>query len=73
MPEENKTVLVLCDDLIFSSKISGEARAIGLQTKVIKTVDKLIEVASKEKFSGALIDLGIASSELEKLIRTTNF
>lgn len=68
MPEENKTVLVLCDDLIFSSKISGEARAIGLQIKVIKTVDKLIEVASKEKFAGALIDLGIASSELEKLI-----
>ncbi len=46
MPEENKTVLVLCDDLIFSSKISGEARAIGLQTKVIKTVDKLIEIAT---------------------------
>jgi hypothetical protein len=54
MPEENNTVLVLCDDLIFSSKISGEARAIGLQTKVIKTVDKLIEAASKEKFAGAL-------------------
>ena len=68
MPEENKTVLVLCDDLIFSSKISGEARAIGLQIKVIKTVDKLIEAASKEKFAGALIDLGIASSELDKLI-----
>ena len=64
MPEENKTVLVLCDDLIFSSKITGEARAIGLQTKVIKTVDKLIEIASKEKFACALIDLGIASSEL---------
>ena len=68
MPEENKTVLVLCDDLIFGSRISGEARALGLETKVIKTVDKLIEVASKEKFAGALIDLGIASSDLDKLI-----
>lgn len=68
MPEDNKTVLVLCDDLIFSSRISGEARAIGLQIKVIKTVDKLIEIASKEKFAGALIDLGIASPKLEKLI-----
>ncbi|NBR06462.1 MAG: hypothetical protein EBT92_11890 [Planctomycetes bacterium] len=68
MPVETKTVLVLCDDLIFSSKISGEARAIGLQAKVVKTVDKLVEVSSCEKFAGALIDLGIASPELEKLI-----
>lgn len=68
MTQENKTVLVLCDDLIFSSKISGEARAIGLATKIFKTVDKLIEAASKEKFAGALLDLGIASSDLDKLI-----
>lgn len=68
MPEEIKTVLVLCDDLIFGSRISGEARALGLETKVIKTVGKVIEIASKEKFAGALIDLGIASSDLEKLI-----
>lgn len=68
MPEENKTVLVLCDDLIFGSRISGEARALGLETKVIKTVGKVIEIASKEKFAGALIDLGIASSDLDKLI-----
>lgn len=68
MPEEIKTVLVLCDDLIFGSRISGEARALGLETKVIKTVGKVIEIASKEKFAGALIDLGIASSDLDKLI-----
>lgn len=68
MTQENKTVLVLCDDLIFGSKISGEARAIGLGTKILKTVNKLIEAASKEMFAGALIDLGIASSDLDKLI-----
>lgn len=68
MPVENKTVLVLCDDLIFGSKISGEARALGLQVKALKTVDKLIEASNKEKFAGALIDLGIASTDLEKII-----
>jgi len=68
MPVENKTVLILCDDLIFGSKISGEARALGLQTKALKTVDKLIEASNKEKFAGALIDLGIASADLEKII-----
>ena len=68
MPLENKTILVLCDDLIFGSRISGEARALGLQTKSLKTVDKLIEASGKEKFAGALIDLGIASFELDKLI-----
>lgn len=68
MTSEIKTVLVLCDDLIFGSKISGEARAMGLQTKILKTVDKLIEASNKEKFTGALIDLGMASADLEKII-----
>ncbi|MEY4614268.1 MAG: hypothetical protein RL179_2241 [Planctomycetota bacterium] len=68
MTVEKKVVLVLCDDLIFGSRISGEARAVGLETIIVKTVAKLIEISSKQKFSGALIDLGIVGDGLQMVI-----
>jgi hypothetical protein len=64
MTVEKKVVLVLCDDLIFGSRISGEARAVGLETIIVK----LIEISSKQKFSGALIDLGIVGDGLQMVI-----
>ncbi len=68
MEENKKVVLVLCDDLIFGSRISGEASAAGLDTKTFKTVEKLLDAATKLQFVGVLIDLGIIPNSLELLI-----
>lgn len=68
METNKKIVLVLCDDLIFGSRITGEARAAGLDTKTFKTVENLLDAATKLQFVGVLVDLGIIPNSLELLI-----
>lgn len=55
-----KTVLILSDDLMFGSRISGEARAAGFGTRTCKTVDRLLELAPTLNVAGAVVDLGVA-------------
>ena len=49
--------LLLCDDLIFSSKIAATARAYGLTVRVARTVDSLIQLANAEPPTAIILEL----------------
>jgi CheY-like chemotaxis protein len=61
--------LLLCDDLIFASRISGTARALGLEVLQVRTADALVELAGREAPQGVLIDLGFPDLDLPELLR----
>jgi CheY-like chemotaxis protein len=50
--------LLLSDDLIFASRITGTARALGLEVKQARTPAALVELARQHPPGGVLIDLG---------------
>jgi DNA-binding NarL/FixJ family response regulator len=49
--------LLLCDDLLFTSKVLGTARALGLEVKAARDPQGLLALARREPPSGVLIDL----------------
>lgn len=51
------TGIMLCDDLIFTSKVSGTARAHGLAVVPVKTVEAAIANAKVVQAAVVLIDL----------------
>jgi CheY-like chemotaxis protein len=61
--------LLLSDDLIFASRISGTARALGLEVRQARTAEALVELAGREAPHGVLIDLGFPKLELPELLR----
>src|SRR5947209_18545290 len=50
--------LLLSDDLIFTSRITGTARSLGLAIKAARSVEALEELARQQEPSGVLVDLG---------------
>lgn len=63
------SALLLCDDLMFSSRITGEARALSLTVKPCRTLEQLLDLARRETPSCVLIDLGFAGLDLSELFR----
>lgn len=61
--------LHLCDDMMFASRVSGEARAHGLAVKSVRTAEQLVERAGRETPACALIDLGLAGLNVPDLLR----
>ena len=61
--------LLLCDDLIFASLVTGTARALGLEVRPARTPDALVELARREPPQGVLIDLGFPDLDLPELLR----
>ena len=59
--------LLLCDDLIFTSRITGEARALGLTVKSARSVEQLLDLAQRESPSCILIDLAFPGLALPAL------
>lgn len=57
MPEA-KTGLLLSDDLIFSSRILGTARDLGLLVKTARNAETLVALAREQPPSCVIIDLG---------------
>jgi DNA-binding NarL/FixJ family response regulator len=58
-PEKSApTGLLLSDDLIFTSRITGTARALGLQLRQARSPEVLVELARQAPPLGVLIDLG---------------
>ena len=49
--------LVLCDDLIFFSRIAGAARAAGLTVRQAKTPADLVALARQHTPGGVIVDL----------------
>jgi CheY-like chemotaxis protein len=60
--------LLLCDDMIFTSRITGTARALGLTMKVASSVDKLQALASAEPPGGVIVDLSNPGLAIDELI-----
>jgi CheY-like chemotaxis protein len=48
---------VLCDDLMFSSRITGTARSLGLQARVCRTPVDVQALAAAERVACAIVDL----------------
>lgn len=49
--------LMLCDDLIFFSRVSGAARAAGLSVRMIRTAAELLAAARATPPGGVILDL----------------
>jgi CheY-like chemotaxis protein len=64
--------LLLCDDLIFTSRITGTARALGLTVKAARSVDVLLELARQERPRCVLLDLAHPGLDLPELVQRLN-
>ena len=62
--------LLLCDDLIFASRIAGEARALGLTVKPARSLEQLLHFAQQEPPSCVLVDLAFPGLLLPDLFRS---
>ena len=60
--------LVLCDDLIFFSRIAGAARAAGLTVRQAKTAADLLTLAREHAPGGVIIDLQNPGLDLDSLL-----
>jgi|SRR5579884_2972575 len=61
------SALLLCDDLMFASRITGEARAQGLTVKPARSLEQLLALARQEAPSCVLLDLGFPGLDLPDL------
>ncbi len=57
-------ILLLCDDLIFSSRIAGTARAAGLGLRSYQTSAELLAAAKKTPPHCVLLDLHVAGLDI---------
>lgn len=60
--------LMLCDDLIFFSRVAGTARATGLVVKQVRTASALQELAKSDPPGGVLLDLHHEGLDLPALL-----
>jgi CheY-like chemotaxis protein len=60
--------LVLCDDLIFFSRISGAARAAGLVVRQAKSAGDLVALAKQHAPGGVILDLQNPGLDLAALL-----
>ncbi len=63
------SALLLCDDLMFASRITGEARAQGLTVKPARSLEQLLVLARQEAPSCVLLDLAFPGLDLPDLFR----
>ncbi len=61
--------LLLTDDMIFSSRITGTAQALGLEIKPMKSIESLKTLARERNPTCLIIDLSHPELQLVKLIR----
>lgn len=62
------TGVMLCDDLIFFSRVSGTARAAGLTVRQARTAAAVLDLARREPPGGVLIDLQNDGLDLPALL-----
>jgi CheY-like chemotaxis protein len=63
------SALLLCDDLMFASRITGEARAQGLTVKSVRSLDQLLTLSHQDLPSCILLDLSFPGLDLAELFR----
>jgi CheY-like chemotaxis protein len=60
--------LLLCDDLIFTSRITGTARDLGLTVKAASSSQKLRDLAMAQSPACVILDLGNPGLVIEDLV-----
>lgn len=60
--------LLLSDDLIFTSRVTATARALGLSVAVAKTADGLLRLARQSPPAGVILDLQNPGLDLTTLL-----
>lgn len=60
--------LLLCDDMIFTSRIAGTARDLGLTMQTAPSVERLQALASAQPPGGIIVDLSTPGLAIEELI-----
>jgi hypothetical protein len=60
--------LLLCDDLIFASKITATARAHGLNVKVAKTLTAFLADATTAPGTGVVLDLHHSAFDISEVL-----
>ena len=60
--------LMLCDDLIFFSRVSGAARAAGLTVRMVRTAAELLKAAREAPPSGVVVDVHNPGLDLPALL-----
>ena len=61
--------LLLCDDLIFTSKVTGAAKALGVSVTAARDASSLLRLARQEAPSCVLLDLHNPGLDLGALLR----
>jgi CheY-like chemotaxis protein len=62
--------LLLCDDMIFTSRITGTARDLGLVVKTAHSADALLTLARQQTPRCVLVDLSNPGLDIADLIRS---
>ncbi len=61
--------LLLCNDLIFASRVTGTAKALGLAVQAVRSPTALVEAARKGAPSCVILDLDFAGLDVPALLR----
>src|SRR5260221_14642313 len=64
----NRLVLLLCDDLIFTSRISGTARDLGIQVKATAVADTMLALAREQTAACLILDLGNSTLQIADFV-----
>lgn len=64
----NSPGLVLCDDLVFFSRIAETARSAGLSVRMARTPAELIALAGAQVPAGVILDLQLNGLDLSALL-----
>ena len=60
--------LMLCDDLIFFSRVAATAKAAGLRIRQVRSVAAILELARQTPPGGVIVDLQSEGLELSTLL-----
>jgi len=60
--------LVLCDDLIFFSRIAGAARAAGLNVRMVRSAPELLSAVRAAPPGGVILDVHLPALDLPALV-----
>ena len=61
--------LLLSDDLIFTSRIAGTARGLGLEVRQVRALDRLVETAKQVGTRCVILDLAFPGLDLPEVMR----
>lgn len=68
-PDQPKSLVVLLNDLIFSTKISASARALGLRLTVVRSTRAMVDAIDCHRPALVVIDLNSAGEEAAGAVR----